>query len=242
MIISHKHKFIFIKTRKTAGTSVEIALSEFCGPNDVITPISPKDEKKRAELEYRGAQNYLKYYNEYNIKDWLRILIKLKKAKKFHNHMPALEVRNCISKDQWKEYYKFCFERNPFDKIISYYYWIYRNSKKKESLSDFVGGYRSRLLREKGGWGLYADLNDNILVDKVYQFEHLGEAMEDIKEKLQIENIPNLVHTKNKSREKKHKDYTEVLSQKDITIIKKVFKKEIELFNYKPTHTDKSHL
>ncbi|MEL6382956.1 MAG: chondroitin 4-O-sulfotransferase, partial [Cyanobacteria bacterium J06626_18] len=32
MIISHEYKFIFLKTRKTAGTSIEIALSKFCGP------------------------------------------------------------------------------------------------------------------------------------------------------------------------------------------------------------------
>ena len=37
MIISHKHKFIFFKTRKTAGTSLQIALSEFCGSDDIIT-------------------------------------------------------------------------------------------------------------------------------------------------------------------------------------------------------------
>ena len=35
MIISHKHKFIFFKTRKTAGTSLQIALSEFCEDGDV---------------------------------------------------------------------------------------------------------------------------------------------------------------------------------------------------------------
>ena len=47
VIISHRHRFIFIKTGKTAGTSVEIALSKFCGPEDVITPISPEDEATR---------------------------------------------------------------------------------------------------------------------------------------------------------------------------------------------------
>jgi hypothetical protein len=31
MIISPAHRFIFIKTRKTAGTSMEIALAKFCG-------------------------------------------------------------------------------------------------------------------------------------------------------------------------------------------------------------------
>ncbi|WP_275670288.1 hypothetical protein [Okeania hirsuta] len=40
MIISHKYKFIFLKTIKTSGTSIEIYLSRFCGDDDVITPIS----------------------------------------------------------------------------------------------------------------------------------------------------------------------------------------------------------
>ena len=48
MIISHEHKFIFLKTRKTAGTSIELALSGLCGPDDIITPISPNDEPLRA--------------------------------------------------------------------------------------------------------------------------------------------------------------------------------------------------
>jgi hypothetical protein len=51
LIISHRHRFIFLKTRKTAGTSVEIALSRFCGPDDVIRR-SPGDEALRRELGY----------------------------------------------------------------------------------------------------------------------------------------------------------------------------------------------
>ena len=46
MIINHEKKIIFIKTKKTAGTSLEIALSKYCGANCVIAPIAPVDEKK----------------------------------------------------------------------------------------------------------------------------------------------------------------------------------------------------
>lgn len=40
MILNHKYKFIFIKTKKTASTSLEIVLSKLCGKKDIITPVS----------------------------------------------------------------------------------------------------------------------------------------------------------------------------------------------------------
>lgn len=58
MIISHAHRFIFIKTEKTAGTSLEIALSRYCGSDD-ITPFWEEDEvvqrRHRAHRAYVGG-------------------------------------------------------------------------------------------------------------------------------------------------------------------------------------------
>jgi len=61
LIINEKLKIIFVKTKKTAGTSFEIALSKFCGEEDIITPLTSKDEKLRRSLDFRCAQNYKEY-------------------------------------------------------------------------------------------------------------------------------------------------------------------------------------
>ncbi len=86
MIINHKYKFIFLKTRKTASTSIEIALSQFCNTNDIITPITPEDEKLRKRLGFIGPKNYMIPIRYYEKSDWTRLLLK-GKFKHFYNHV-----------------------------------------------------------------------------------------------------------------------------------------------------------
>ena len=54
MIVSHSRRFIFIKTRKVAGTSVELFLSQLCSQEDIITPLG-LDEVLRPGM---GARNF----------------------------------------------------------------------------------------------------------------------------------------------------------------------------------------
>ena len=110
MIISHKYKFIFLKTRKTAGTWIEISLYRFCGDNDIITPISLEDEAIRKILG-KKPQNYLDFDAQRN------------EYKKYFNHITAKKIKSLIEPYIWDSYYKFCFERNPFDRVISGYYF-----------------------------------------------------------------------------------------------------------------------
>lgn len=212
MIISHKHKFIFIKTKKTAGTSIEILLSKYCGEDDIITPISDEDELIRKKLKHRTAQNYL--------------IEKDGKTIELYNHMSAEEILNIIGKKIWEEYYTFCFERNPWEKAISFYYYKSINVH-KESFSQFI---RSDLF-EKLSFGknrLYL-IDNKIAVNKIYLYEELDNSLKDILAKLHIHDTIELPHAKTKFRKDK-RSYRDILSEKDIIYINLKFKNEIEMF------------
>ncbi|MCW8827960.1 MAG: sulfotransferase family 2 domain-containing protein [Gammaproteobacteria bacterium] len=229
MIVSHRHKFIFIKTQKTAGTSIEIALSKFCGPDDIISRISSVDEKFRKSLGYPGAQNCYKPLQEYNKSDWYRQLIKLRRPKKFYNHMPASLIRQYVGNEVWNSYYKFCFERNPWDKAVSIYYW--RNtSEDRISFTDYLEQCEDNGKR-LSEYRLYT-IDDKLAVDKVYKFEEIDSAMNDITERLQLPEIPLLPKTKtvtNKSRT----HYSELYNETAKAYIQREFSREINLLNYK---------
>ncbi len=230
MIISHKHKFIFIKTKKTAGTSIEIALSKFCGPEDIITPISEKDEEVRRRLGYPPPQNYLKPLREYGLRDWLRLLLKFKKAKKFFNHMSAEEIKSQVGEKVWQDYYKFCFERNPWDKVVSLYKWETRNNPEKLSFHDYLNTDRAKVLSTRGGYNLYS-INGVVVVDRVCRFENLRKDLAEICKILNLPEEPFIPKTKNQYR-KSSEDYRSFYFPDGIDRVRDIFDNVITYLNY----------
>ena len=225
MIISHKHKCIFIKTEKTAGTSIEIALSKYCGPDDVITPILPDDEEMRNNLGYRGPQNYLIPFNKYTNLDWLNLIFKRKRLA-FFNHASAAYIMKYLDWDVWSSYFKFSFERNPWDKVVSWYYWRYLDEPRPD-ISEFVQSREANYIR---GFELYS-IRGELVVDKVYRFEQLKDSLADIAARVGLPEVPNLPKSKtNHRKDKRH--YREILSDDDKEKIGKVYARSIAFFNY----------
>lgn len=228
MIISHKHKFIFIKTNKTAGTSIEIALSKFCGPDDIITPNEEEDENIRRQLGNRGPQHYLAPLKDYRLVDVYRYIARQRKKDRFFHHISAKEIRQHISDDIWNNYYKFCFERNPWDRVISFYYWRLKKNP-NQTISEFIDSGITSVLHTFG-YGLYT-IDDEIVVDRVCLYENLNLELETIAKKLNLPEIPVLPKAKS-ARRKDKRHYREILSAEDREKIEKIFHKEILLFNY----------
>jgi len=228
MIISHKYKFIFLKTNKTAGTSIEIALSGVCGGDDIISPISPEDEKTRSALGYRGPQHHKATAREYGIADVGRLLVKGRKSSRFYGHMSARKVKALIAEETWNNYFKFCFERNPWDRVISLYYWRCK-TEPRPSITQFIDSGALKRLKRKG-LDLYS-IKGNVVVDQVYRFETISEELESIRQRLGITEELQLPRTKSQFRKDK-RGYRDILDAEQKARIADIFSDEIEMMGY----------
>jgi hypothetical protein len=221
MIVSHAHRFIFLKTRKTAGTSVEAMLSRFCGPDDVITPISEPDEIYR---QGRGPQN------------WMRCAPGSSDGAEAHyyNHIGAERVRGYVGEAVWQNYFKFSIERNPWDREISNYFWMYRD----EMLPFRPGGRRPAFeeymltseTRMEGNFGIYS-IDGQIAMDFICRYESLDADLRTALERLGIDVPFELPHAKANTRTD-HRDWREFYTPRTRDIIADAHAREIASFGY----------
>lgn len=215
MIISHRHKFVYVKTRKTASTSLEIALSRFCGPDDVITKIVPKDQALRASLGYPGPQNEF-------VRDASGGTFELL------NHAPAAVARDLLG-ERFRDYCMFTIERNPFDRVISQYWWEVQGMAEPPPISLFLERARPELL---SNWHLYAT-DDQLIVDHVGRYESLDESLAFIAERLALGCPIVLPERKVKSEFRRdRRPWREVLSTADRLFVERVCHHELAAFGY----------
>jgi hypothetical protein len=171
-IISFSHNFIFIKTHKTASTSLEVHLSQECAEGDIVTPIYPENPTHRPR--------------NYAARDGMVI---------FYNHMPAIQIRD-LCPNRFQQSYKFAFERHPIDKCLSHFAML-RNSpfhheeNKPTTWEEYL---------ERGEFpidtALYTDGEGKLIVDRLYKYEEITDALADVAAKTGIRNRPLNVREK----------------------------------------------
>jgi hypothetical protein len=109
MLISHRKKFIYTKTVKTAGTSVESYFEKYCMPEGVW-------EFSHAREAYVGDSGIIGYRGM------------APEGTEWFNHMSADSIRAQVGAEIWDRYFKFCVVRNPFDKLISAFHFSYSSN------------------------------------------------------------------------------------------------------------------
>jgi len=235
MLLCHQHKFIFLKTQKTAGTSIEIALSRVMSENDIVTPLSRKwpwpseDESTRHSLGHQGPANCLAPLWEYKPSQLLRLLTRGKLKKNFYNHMPALEIKNKIPDEIWSSYTKISIERNPFDRAISTYYWRTRKANPPIDINEYIQTCPDIYL---SNWNTYA-IRDQIVADIMLRYENLESELGRLSELLNIDPKIGLPKKRTKGQFRHDKrPWHDVLDQQSIDRISRECRREISALNY----------
>ena len=100
MIVSHAHRYVFVPIPKTGTHAVRQALREHLGPDDI---------------EQVGLFVQKKF-------PWPEL------AALGHGHLGLRQVAPFLGVDAMRDYLKFAFVRNPFDRFVSYCAFMSRDS------------------------------------------------------------------------------------------------------------------
>ena len=226
MILSHAHKFIYIKTYKTGSTSIEAALSAVCGPDDVITEAS---EQLRGHRQ-QPAQNYRIAHPAKPARPILkRLLMRPEKhyhpSVGFYEHMPAWRVKAYVEPEIWRSYYKFTFERNPWDRQVSWYHYKTKSKSPRPSFSTFN---RDRKRAYVENYDLYT-IDGAVAVDFIGQYERLEEGFETVLERIGLKGRISLPKTNVSKDRGAYREYYEDDSR---ALVGDWYDREIALFGY----------
>jgi hypothetical protein len=154
------------------------------------------------------------------------------------HHLMAFELKREIP-FIYDKYYKFSIVRNPYDRLLSEYYWTPIKGigfKSNQTKADFIT-YVSKVVKNKLYFdNIYNDHfipqylflynNNKLLVDQLFKYEDLEWIVQYLKKKLNIEkNFPYL----NKSKYSYiKKDWNDRQKER----IYKIYKIDFILFNY----------
>ena len=247
-ILSFENNFIFVKTRKVAGTSVEAALRPYTGPDDIVPCVTPRDEyysavKGHYSKNYAANPDDEKRYTELVLeKRFEEAMSFLKDMDKKHNsHMKISRIKRIVEERGLRldDFYKFSIERHPYNWVISSV--SYSNRKYHQGTLEPMEPQRISALLERKladpsylqarNWDMYAQ-GDKLLVDSLIRYEDLEDELVDTLRKIGLDAsalvLPDL------KTNVRHLDPDAILTKDMKTNIQMRFSKVFNVMGYVP--------
>jgi len=160
----------------------------------------------------------------------------------WHSHLSAREIRQKVSRAIWMSYFKFAFERNPWDRTVSNYWFRRwgRGDEAKKMLDimreDPVSIFPQWLKRTRlvSNYQMYTNQHKEIIVNRIGLYEKLHEDFAHICNRIGLRDVQELPLTKAGYREDK-RHYSEYYqgNQELIDIVAAAYDWEIKTFGFK---------
>ena len=224
-VISHRHKFIFLKTRKTAGTSIQAWLLNHLGPRDVI--VSDRDLVPLPR-PFFSTPSVTTRWTELELRVKRQLARRGLRHMRLKPHSKAKVVRKVVGKKIWRSYHKIAVVRNPWEQMISA--WRFREHLLGTALSldEMLDVRENNQTNDRGNWIIYT-IDDEIVVDTIIRYEQLHKDLASLAHQL---GLPPPVLPHYKAGLRKPTDVVSGLSDGQIARIERLSRKEIEAFGY----------
>lgn len=221
VLVCNKFSFVFLKTRKTASTSVEMLFEPLCAPpGHAVT-----EQTRTLHSSYGIVGSRLRAPRA---PWWDRLL-----RGEWRNHMPAETIRRRLGARRWNAMCRISTVRNPFGRTISHFHW--RRRDRNFAGMDFAeirAEFQSYIRSER--WPDDSEvvlIDGRLVVDECIRFECLRE---DITSLIARRNLPidpaRLASAKAMpARRPAAADYFE---QTDIDIVRRRFAWVFDHFDY----------
>lgn len=190
-LVSYKHNFVYLKTRKTAGTSTEMFLQAYCvPPGKKVTEYQPHPIVSEYGIAgRRRVSETLKWYQK------PRHLWQVRNGThNWYPHMAASKVKAGLDPEFWEQALKISSVRNPFKRMISAYYWsLKQRNGAQTNRDDVIDGFRRKILSRKiQNDHAIVFLDGEFVPDVLIRQEHLADDLNALVDRLGLD--PSLAH------------------------------------------------
>jgi len=229
MIISREHNFIFLKTEKTASSTLEKYLRSTIRDRELLVPATPKN--KQLIIRSHGTLAESSFCG--GLGGASRILPNFLGL---HGHARAEDIRKFLGADLFDSYKIITSERNPWDRQLSLFW--HRSSKRGRAVTpeSFNAAMHSTLynLRHYNrlrNWEIYS-IDGRPCAHKVIRFENLKEDLKEIATALGLEFGDGIPHERGQYG-RLGADYKYFYQDSTRDLIYDWYRNEIDHFGYK---------
>ena len=149
-------------------------------------------------------------------------------AERLQEHVRASKARRIIGAEVWDSYFKFAIERNPWDAVVSLYYWMRRNEK-VDTFERFLTMPNLGQLATRNFQAYH--LKGEVAVDRVLRFERLDEDLAEVWQRLSLPGEPALPQAKAGARPK-GSDFHDLYDVDSAELVRRTFAPQIAELGY----------